>query len=73
MTCPGKEGSDEYSTCEDHDGNQFGACRFRHRARTMATNRWQGKNLRMDRLHEVSRKLSAWQRQPDPALMKNLS
>ena len=34
------------------------------KARTTATNRWIGAALNMGGLHEVSRKVSAWQRQP---------
>jgi putative transposase len=33
------------------------------KARTTATNRWLGEKLRMGGLHEVSRRVSAWQRQ----------
>lgn len=39
---------------------------------TTATNRWLGENLNMGGLHEVSRQVSAWHRQPDPALQKKL-
>ena len=42
------------------------------KTRTTATNRWLGENLRMGGLHEVSRQVSAWRRQPDPALRKKL-
>jgi REP element-mobilizing transposase RayT len=42
------------------------------KARTTATNRWLGENLNMGGLHEVSRQVSAWHRQPDPALQKKL-
>lgn len=38
--------------------------------RTTATNRWLGTALHMGNLHEVSRKVGAWRRQPDPALAK---
>lgn len=40
--------------------------------RTTATNRWLGENLRMGTLHEVSRKVSAWEREPDDALARKL-
>ena len=33
--------------------------------RTTATNRWLGTNLRLGGLHEVRRKVSAWERPPD--------
>ena len=39
------------------------------RARTTVTNRWLAANLRMGSLHEVSRKVSAWTRRPDPAFL----
>jgi hypothetical protein len=42
------------------------------KARTTVTNRWLATELQMGNLHEVSRKVSAWNRQPDPALMKKL-
>ena len=42
------------------------------KTRTTATNRWLGENLNMGGLHEVSRQVSAWHRQPDPALQKKL-
>lgn len=42
------------------------------KARTTATNRWLGVALNMGGLHEVSRAVSAWHRQPDPALQKKL-
>jgi REP element-mobilizing transposase RayT len=42
------------------------------KARTTATNRWLGENLNMGGLHEVSRRVSAWHRQPDPRLQKML-
>jgi len=40
--------------------------------RTTATNRWLGENLHLGALHEVSRKVSAWAKQPDPALTRKL-
>jgi len=43
------------------------------KARTTATNRWLGMKLQMGNLHEVSRKVAAWTRQPDPALRKKLA
>jgi hypothetical protein len=39
---------------------------------TTVTNRWLGASLYMGSLHEVSRKVSAWARNPDPALTKKL-
>ena len=35
-----------------------------------ATNRWLATTLHMGNLHEVSRKVNAWARQPDAALQK---
>ncbi|PAW67503.1 MAG: hypothetical protein B9S34_05340 [Opitutia bacterium Tous-C1TDCM] len=40
--------------------------------RTTATNRWLGEHLHMGGLHEVSRRVGAWRRQPDTALEKRL-
>jgi putative transposase len=40
------------------------------KTRTTVTNRWLADNLRMGNLHEVSRKVSAWSKRPDPALAK---
>ncbi len=40
--------------------------------RTTVTNRWLATILRMGNLHEVSRKVNAWGRQPDAALQKKL-
>jgi len=40
--------------------------------RTTVTNRWLATNLHMGNLHEVSRKVSAWARQPDAKLLKKL-
>ena len=42
------------------------------KTRTTATNRWLGEKLNMGGLHEVSRQVSAWRHQPDPALQKTL-
>ncbi len=42
------------------------------KARTTATNRWLGANLHLGGLHEVSRKVGAWDRQPDQVLQKKL-
>ena len=42
------------------------------KARTTTTNRWLGAALNMGGLHEVSRQVSAWHRQPDPLLAKKL-
>lgn len=42
------------------------------KARTTATNRWLGTVLHMGSLHEVSRKVAAWSRNPDPALARRL-
>lgn len=41
--------------------------------RTTVTNRWLATTLHMGNLHEVSRKVSAWTRQPDVAMHKKLS
>jgi len=43
------------------------------KARTTATNRWLGTNLHLGNLHEVSRKVAEWQRQPDHDLAKKLT
>ena len=40
--------------------------------RSTATNRWLGDHLHMGGLHEVSRLVGAWSREPDPALQKKL-
>jgi REP element-mobilizing transposase RayT len=40
--------------------------------RTTATNRWLGENLKLGALHEVSRKIGHWKKQPDPALDRQL-
>ncbi len=40
--------------------------------RATVTNRWLAITLHMGNLHEVSRKVGAWSRQPDPALQKKL-
>jgi REP element-mobilizing transposase RayT len=42
------------------------------KARTTVTNRWLGERLHMGGLHEVSRQVSAWQREPDTTLQKKL-
>lgn len=42
------------------------------KARTTVTNRWLATTLALGNLHEVSRKVSAWSRQPDPALQRKL-
>ncbi len=42
------------------------------KARTTVTNRWLATALHLGNLHETSRKVSAWNRQPDPALLKRL-
>jgi putative transposase len=41
--------------------------------RTTATNRWLAEALTMGNLHEVSRRVAAWQRRPDKAWLKKLS
>jgi putative transposase len=43
------------------------------KTRTTATNRWLGTALHMGGLHEVSRQVSAWHRQPDPELQRKLN
>ena len=42
------------------------------KARTTVTNRWLSEQLAMGSLHEVSRQVSAWLRQPDPATAKRM-
>jgi putative transposase len=42
------------------------------KARTTATNRWLGTALHLGNLYEVSRKVAAWIRDPEPALAKKL-
>lgn len=43
------------------------------KSRTTVTNRWLSVNLHLGNLHEVSRKVAAWSRQPDVALLRQLS
>jgi putative transposase len=42
------------------------------KGRTTATNRWLGATLNMGGLHEVSRQVSAWHREPAPAMQRKL-
>jgi len=42
------------------------------KTRTTATNRWLATTMHLGNLYEVSRKVSAWSRQPDAALLKKL-
>jgi putative transposase len=42
------------------------------KSRTTVTNRWLGTNLHLGNLYEVSRKVAAWTRDPDPALARKL-
>jgi REP element-mobilizing transposase RayT len=42
------------------------------KTRTTVTNRWLATTLHMGNLHEVSRKVGVWSRQPDPALRRKL-
>jgi hypothetical protein len=42
------------------------------KARTTVTNRWLATTLHMGNLYEVSRKVAAWSRDPDPALQSKL-
>ena len=42
------------------------------KARTTVTNRWLAQNLLLGNLHEVSRKVAAWTRQPDPVLLSKI-
>ena len=42
------------------------------KAHTTVTNRWLGLTLHLGNLYEVSRKVAAWTRHPDPALAKKL-
>ena len=44
-----------------------------NRGNHRAANCWLAATMHMDNLHEVSRKVSAWTRQPDPSLQRNLS
>ena len=39
------------------------------KARTTVTKHWLSENIRMGSLNEVSRKVSAWTRRPDPAFL----
>lgn len=41
--------------------------------RTTASNRWLSEQLHLGNLYEVSRKVSAWERQPDQAWLKKLT
>jgi len=43
------------------------------KARTTVTNRWLAQNLRVRNRHEVGRKVAAWIRQPDHALLGLIS
>ena len=43
------------------------------KARTTVTNRWLATTLHLGNLHEVSRKVAAWTRNPDPALVRKLA
>jgi hypothetical protein len=43
------------------------------KSRTTVTNRWLGVNLNLGNLHEVSRKVAAWSREPDVALLRRLA
>jgi hypothetical protein len=42
------------------------------KTRTTATNRWLGETLNIGGLHEVSRQVSAWNRDPEAALQKKM-
>jgi REP element-mobilizing transposase RayT len=42
------------------------------KARTTVTNRWLATTLHLGNLHEVSRKVSAWNRQPDATMQRKL-
>lgn len=42
------------------------------KSRSTVTNCWLGENLNIGGLHEVCRQVSAWQRQPDRVLQKQL-
>ena len=44
-----------------------------NRGNHRAANCWLAATMHMDNLHEVSRKVSAWTRQPDPSLLRKLS
>jgi len=43
------------------------------KARTTVTNRWLATTLHLGNLHEVSRKVAAWIRNPDPVLARKLT
>ena len=43
------------------------------KSRTTVTNRWLSVNLHLGNLHEVSRKVAAWSREPDVALQRRLA
>ena len=43
------------------------------KARTTVTNRWLAQNLHMGNIHEVSRKIAAWTREPDPVLFRKIN
>ena len=43
------------------------------KARTTVTNRWLATTLHLGNMHEVSRKVTAWTRNPDPALTRKLT
>ena len=58
-------------------GRWRGSCDWNRREEsttlsTTVANRWLGASLYMGSLHEVSRKVSAWVRNPDTALTKKL-
>ncbi len=42
------------------------------KARSTVTNRWLSENLHLGAMHEVSRKVSQWLRQPDRRLARKL-
>ena len=42
------------------------------KARPTVTNRWLARHLAMGNLYEVSRKVAAWSRRPDPILLRKL-
>ena len=42
------------------------------RTRTTATNRWMSEHLHVGNLHEVSRKINLWLREPDSVLAKRM-
>jgi hypothetical protein len=66
-----KKGSDLKSAGKSEDWKVAVASVLKRR--TTVTNRWLATTMHLGNLYEVSRKVSAWTRQPDTALLKQLS